>query len=145
MKVPPKRKGNWAEFSCPRVPHCPASMKVPPKRKGNLERVKAENKSKCLNESPSQKEGKCCLPRWLLLAITCLNESPSQKEGKSDSQYGRNSLMLGLNESPSQKEGKFNTYGQDIYDRLNRLNESPSQKEGKYPRDSRPPPLHPPQ
>ena len=39
--------------------------------------------------------------------------------------------MLGLNESPSQKEGKFNTYGQDIYDRLNRLNESPSQKEGK--------------
>ena len=35
-----------------------------------------------LNESPSEKEGKCRAglpaPRWL----PCLNESPSEKEGK---------------------------------------------------------------
>ena len=35
----------------------------------------------CLNESPSQKEGKCC-PLTVRRRSWRLNESPSQKEGK---------------------------------------------------------------
>ena len=58
MKVPPKRKGNvgavvrlgWSGL---------ASMKVPPKRKGNLMQSNHERQITALNESPSEKEGKC--------------------------------------------------------------------------------------
>ncbi len=59
MKVPPKRKGNGGAgvldgwFNGP-------SMKVPPKRKGNRGcEYLAEMVVGSLNESPSEKEGKC--------------------------------------------------------------------------------------
>ena len=60
-----------------------------------------------LNESPSEKEGKCQgkLPRPRIQQDP-LNESPSEKEGK----LGRMARCAGclptLNESPSEKEGK---------------------------------------
>ena len=39
--------------------------------------------------------------------MSCLNESPSEKEGKSLVRINRGRDMGGLNESPSEKEGKF--------------------------------------
>ena len=58
-------------------------MKVPPKRKGNPRSSAAVVPLiLCLNESPSQKEGKLVYLIIGLLSISCLNESPSQKEGK---------------------------------------------------------------
>ena len=36
----------------------------------------------CLNESPSEKEGKLRAATSLMPTACCLNESPSEKEGK---------------------------------------------------------------
>ena len=59
MKVPPKRKGN-PNFSGFRFEEEQASMKVPPKRKGNRKIEHGYSpSSRGLNESPSEKEGKC--------------------------------------------------------------------------------------
>ena len=61
-------------------------MKVPPKRKGNS--VGMNLRLSCtvtLNESPSEKEGKCCTVHSLFGIDKPLNESPSEKEGKSSS------------------------------------------------------------
>ena len=59
MKVPPKRKGNDV-FLCCRSPCEYPSMKVPPKRKGNPEtNFGTFSDETALNESPSEKEGKC--------------------------------------------------------------------------------------
>ena len=61
-----------------------------------------------LNESPSEKEGKCAAIERPLIGITSLNESPSEKEGKWPSGFGKTTTILEtLNESPSEKEGKF--------------------------------------
>ena len=59
MKVPPKRKGNWGlDVFAALFSH--ASMKVPPKRKGNAHRRPTGGSARSrLNESPSEKEGKC--------------------------------------------------------------------------------------
>ena len=57
MKVPPKRKGNGFQDEPPGAPYG-ASMKVPPKRKGNIGVASTLGLSICLNESPSEKEGK---------------------------------------------------------------------------------------
>ena len=38
---------------------------------------------KSLNESPSEKEGKCITHKTGTALMHCLNESPSEKEGKS--------------------------------------------------------------
>ena len=58
-------------------------MKVPPKRKGNLILVRGVPAlSPCLNESPSEKEGKSRRGIQSPRTITGLNESPSEKEGK---------------------------------------------------------------
>ena len=105
MKVPPKRKGNW--WCRPAGdPAVRPSMKVPPKRKGNEGEKKGKNKPETLNESPSEKEGKCGSGLVSAAQPGPLNESPSEKEGKyvEDSQgffFGES-----LNESPSEKEGK---------------------------------------
>ena len=58
-------------------------MKVPPKRKGNDDRDNSHDNGKSLNESPSEKEGKCLRGHAAkgLLHVR-LNESPSEKEGK---------------------------------------------------------------
>ena len=83
-------------------------MKVPPKRKGNPScEGRPRDSCGCLNESPSEKEGKCA------------ND-------------GANGVTLGarLNESPSEKEGKYRPPPPPICQN-HRLNESPSEKEGK--------------
>ena len=80
MKVPPKRKGNAA---LPHIPcRRPPSMKVPPKRKGNQTNPPAVHQSRPLNESPSEKEGKCRAEARAGKISAALNESPSEKEGK---------------------------------------------------------------
>ena len=64
MKVPPKRKGNF-RVGLEVKQAFQASMKVPPKRKGNQD-VNLESSKVLvsrLNESPSEKEGKCSQPR----------------------------------------------------------------------------------
>ena len=38
--------------------------------------------------------------------VSALNESPSEKEGKCDRQRFRYPFLFALNESPSEKEGK---------------------------------------
>ena len=58
MKVPPKRKGNSLSLRGCRAAPFPASMKVPPKRKGNVPQWRHLQRRSCLNESPSEKEGK---------------------------------------------------------------------------------------
>ena len=59
------------------------SMKVPPKRKGNqVCHVLYSFELLALNESPSEKEGKCVVTRCSIHAVDTLNESPSEKEGK---------------------------------------------------------------
>ena len=40
-----------------------------------------------------------------------LNESPSEKEGKCRYISSAKGLVVGLNESPSEKEGKFRPVG----------------------------------
>ena len=60
-----------------------ASMKALPKRKGNsLRRLFSQSISSPLNESPSEKEGKCQPTGPAACHERPLNESPSEKEGK---------------------------------------------------------------
>ena len=80
-------------------------MKVPPKRKGNLCAQVTAKLVITLNESPSEKEGKCGTLQLVLHAESPLNESPSEKEGKCRVSR-RVHHVLALNESPSEKEGK---------------------------------------
>ncbi len=72
--------GQSAGLSCQGNP----SMKVPPKRKGNPAGLFALARlHRSLNESPSEKEGKCGGLLLLLVHLLLpLNESPSEKEGK---------------------------------------------------------------
>ena len=59
------------------------SMKVPPKRKGNFTPIPTKPTiGQPLNESPSEKEGKCALHPLHSEGHISLNESPSEKEGK---------------------------------------------------------------
>nr|WP_303940606.1 hypothetical protein [Rothia mucilaginosa] len=61
-----------------------ASMKAPPNRKGNLAVAALPlGITDCLNENPSQEEGKSRQSSLSRSPLSCLNESPSQKEGKS--------------------------------------------------------------
>ena len=68
----------WDTWSFP-------SMKVPPKRKGNPNGLAAWIADISLNESPSEKEGKCSPRVGTLCDVVSLNESPSEKEGKCGS------------------------------------------------------------
>ena len=52
-----------------------------------------------------------CLP----LLGDCLNESPSEKEGKLAGMAGVAVGAVGLNESPSEKEGKSAGVLQDVF------------------------------
>ena len=86
-------------------------MKALPKRKGNdaLDTLSATEAG--LNESPSEKEGKCGFPRRPPPRPACLNESPSEKEGKCNISPPKLSQNACLNESPSEKEGKSSDPG----------------------------------
>ena len=66
----------------------PPSMKVPPKRKGNFAPAMSTAVTNfALNESPSEKEGKWwCTGRGIPVPAA-LNESPSEKEGKCTRKY----------------------------------------------------------
>ena len=83
-------------------------MKVPPKRKGNRAAGLGNAHLQApLNESPSEKEGKCLDVPDIVERAYPLNESPSEKEGKFLAMGSRTgSPRCPLNESPSEKEGK---------------------------------------
>ena len=71
-------------------------------------RARSRGDGTCLNESPSEKEGKSKRMERDRLEVERLNESPSEKEGKWRTRKASSSVSArGLNESPSEKEGKF--------------------------------------
>ena len=107
-----------------------ASMKVPPKRKGNSAQAILYPPGSCLNESPSEKEGKLLCPlSWLVCRLASMKVPPKRKGNTSrggsivsfpasmkvpPKRKGNTSLQAvcnlrghGLNESPSEKEGKW--------------------------------------
>ena len=85
-----------------------ASMKVPPKRKGNWFASLCAGTTLCLNESPSEKEGKSVVQcPGVGIRFLRLNESPSEKEGKFAILQLPRLTKHSLNESPSEKEGKL--------------------------------------
>ena len=108
MKVPPKRKGNWGlDVFAALFSH--ASMKVPPKRKGNAHRRPTGGSARSrLNESPSEKEGKCqALSSSSRRFRFASMKVPPKRKGNADSTESYGSLKERLNESPSEKEGKL--------------------------------------
>ena len=83
-----------------------ASMKVPPKRKGNLvEQRVTVGQIGGLNESPSEKEGKCKGGLNVIAGVTGLNESPSEKEGKSVSACARSLNRFASMKVPPKRKG----------------------------------------
>ena len=69
-------------------------MKVPPKRKGNTHAAqRGVQPLTTLNESPSEKEGKCFLASVPSRYLQALNESPSEKEGKSEFESDKRGLF----------------------------------------------------
>ena len=106
-------------------------MKVPPKRKGNFHDLATQDAAlEGLNESPSQKEGKCLAhPRASGLQLASMKVPPKRK-GNALPLPEASAGFHCLNESPSQKEGKWGDLGAEKT-RTPSLNESPSQKEGK--------------
>jgi len=60
-----------------------------------------------LNESPSEKEGKCrAAGRSYLIWCSPSMKVPPKRKGNLGPREHLNTLRTGLNESPSQKEGK---------------------------------------
>ena len=107
-------------------------MKVPPKRKGNASPLTVKSfLPLCLNESPSEKEGKVSHGvQGRATILDRLNESPSEKEGK----YARairyyNPDRASMKVPPKRKGNQVRNSRRAIL--LLRLNESPSEKEGK--------------
>ncbi len=84
----------------------------------------------CLNESPSEKEGKFHTRVLLTRRISGLNESPSEKEGKSRFKNLHDAVPVASMKVPPKRKG--NTAASFMHPRRwLRLNESPSEKEGK--------------
>ena len=130
MKVPPKRKGNnLGAVELPVLTH--PSMKGPPKRKGNLERSGGRSEYDPLNESPSEKEGKCCI--WC--AGRYRRVHPSMKVPPKRKGNCLNSFVRDFHFEPSMKvppKRKGNLVATVPFAQLDMpLNESPSEKEGK--------------
>ena len=108
-----------------------ASMKALPKRKGNRHfAVQLHALRHCLNESPSQKEGKWSRADGQCFPIWSLNESPSQKEGKCPPRTGWVASPPASMKALPKRKG--NIQSEPSRSRHHRLNESPSEKEGKY-------------
>ena len=82
-----------------------------------------------LNESPSEKEGKCYLLLQPSLQTVCLNESPSEKEGKSRSKWDANAGNFASMKVPPKRKGNVEDGLGFYFGEC--LNESPSEKEGK--------------
>ena len=122
-------------------------MKVPPKRKGNEDGGVWAVKPMPLNESPSEKEGKClnvvgdgfldrpsmkvppkrkgnlaqaaCIAQWRHPSM----KVPPKRKGNSRIPEGLDKLASALNESPSEKEGKSASIS-----KTSRLEAGPSMK-----------------
>ena len=106
MKVPPKRKGNRYGFH-PNQEREYASMKVPPKRKGNFAVPSAYWYAVCLNESPSEKEGKCFTSGRVTVRLHASMKVPPKRKGNLKTINALEKInKRRLNESPSEKEGK---------------------------------------
>ena len=83
-------------------------MKVPPKRKGNSapRPIRLFVLSR-LNESPSEKEGKCNDRQTQAVVIGDASmKVPPKRKGNRYLPRVQARIMAGLNESPSEKEGK---------------------------------------
>ena len=83
-----------------------------------------------LNESPSEKEGKCLAPMRKAVSRCPSMKVPPKRKGNNLIRVHSFSLRSALNESPSEKEGKFAPSRSFLRKRVT-LNESPSEKEGK--------------
>ena len=84
-----------------------ASMKALPKRKGNGgAAIEQPPYRKCLNESPSQKEGKFFANPPIGCSCEASMKALPKRKGNSWQWSFRGHFGRSLNESPSQKEGK---------------------------------------
>ena len=59
-----------------------------------------------LNESPSEKEGKCGICNGVRLNLAPSMKVPPKRKGNEKPKMGFSPHLLSLNESPSEKEGK---------------------------------------
>ena len=133
-------------------------MKALPKRKGNLSPSVAGHPLRRLNDSPSEKEGKCltadtpklrypvasmkALPkrkgnahrpdRTLSEARLASMKALPKRKGNAVKGFPFRGRFISLNESPSEKEGKFRRRVSAATPPPRCLNESPSEKEGKF-------------
>ena len=106
-------------------------MKVPPKRKGNFGLHSVLESCYSLNESPSEKEGKCPGDQSTAAQNRPLNESPSEKEGKFEVSCVLSAVFEPSMKVPPKRKGNILTTT-DTAAGILPLNESPSEKEGKF-------------
>ena len=131
MKVPPKRKGNHAT-PAPIFQNRNASMKVPPKRKGNgSTRAVANRGHVCLNESPSEKEGKFRRGDLYYESLKASMKVPPKRKGNCSLLNGSTAQAAASMKVPPKRKGNFRGEFRGVL-RIVRLNESPSEKEGKF-------------
>ena len=86
--------------------------------------------SECLNESPSEKEGKSVLKNASTVVRMASMKALPKRKGNGEPFSVRIDSIFCLNESPSEKEGKWISPGTQ-FQSPSSLNESPSEKEGK--------------
>ena len=82
-----------------------------------------------LNESPSEKEGKCIRIRTSHRSLRPSMKVPPKRKGNLCPRLSERRAVP-LNESPSEKEGK-SKHTDPTAEEVQALNESPSEKEGK--------------
>ena len=82
MKVPARRRGNGGQTSLCNRQRIRASMKVPARRRGNHLASGSLSTTRCLNESPRPKAGKCTRTGRHERRSGHLNESPRPMAGK---------------------------------------------------------------
>ena len=104
-------------------------MKVPPKRKGNavIFECGAELLVVGLNESPSEKEGKCRNRFPVRLGESASMKVPPKRKGNLH-RGGYASGSMGLNESPSEKEGKCRLFDAGLSHGLASMKVPPKRK-----------------
>ena len=105
MKVPPKRKGNTSNQQLSRRQK-PASMKVPPKRKGNpVSALVYLCATDCLNESPSEKEGKFSVQDTVLVSHRASMKVPPKRKGNPPPHSPPPSPCLASMKVPPKRKG----------------------------------------
>ena len=88
-----------------------ASMKALPRRKGNSGHGQPPAQWQCLNESPSQKEGKSATTTSKPTPTVNLNESPSEKEGKCISKANAVKFKSTSMKAPPKRKGNLRGLG----------------------------------